>query len=761
MRNILSVRLLILCLITLYVIGCATISSPQGGPKDSIPPRVKLATPAPYSTNFSGKKAQIDFDEFVTLKDQSSLFFVSPQMAKKPIISYKGKSVVVEFQDTLVPDQTYRLDFGACIVDNNEGNRLTDYSLTFATGDRVDSLVMVGQVLDAQTRDTIAGAYIPFYALERDSTYFEQGLDSTIVKNNAEALFRTDSSGYFVADILKGKDYRVYSMLDYNGNQLYEAGVDYVAYSDEVFNPLELPGFGFGYDSLRKRMFIDSLQVVFELFKENPPKRQRLGETTRPQRGEFLFAFDVKDAIVDSLVFDSIPQEWIIEERSAKGDSLTFWLAPPTKAEFDSIRDTLSVSYVYFEDDSVFQAYSVRDTVKLTYKEPEPELSEAEKDMLKEKEAQEKRKAKEEERKKERKEKEARKNKRKKDKDLEEEATSDSTTLAADSTLVADSTLMPSDSTVMDSLPAEKPKNPFEFKLELSGDLNPDSDLRMTFGYPLREIDSTGIHLIQTTTEKVKGGRRDEEGSTKEIKDTIQLSIVKEGLRTLRLNAEWLDAAAYELVIRDSVFTDIAWRTNDSITQSFKTLDPEKFTTFVIAMNGSAADSTATASGDTTSYIVEIVSIDPKLTTRGPAEGADKISQKVIATRTGVKVGDKVVFRFIKPEKYYFRITEDKDGDGLWTTGSMRERTAPERVRLITSSNGRPKAIEGKENWEIEEPVDMSTLFPPVKKVEIPLPEAKPETIAEEVEEIEDVAEVVAEEITDVVEEEATQQPEN
>ncbi|MFI3287458.1 MAG: Ig-like domain-containing protein [Rikenellaceae bacterium] len=743
MRNILSIRFILLCLIALYVIGCATISSPQGGPKDSIPPRVKNITPPQYSVNFSGKRVEIEFNEYVQLKDQSTLFFVSPQMEKKPTVSAKNKKIIVDFQDTLLPNQTYRLDFGASIVDNNEGNRLTDFTITFSTGDKIDSLFMVGQVVDAQTRDTIVGAFIPFFAKEQDSTFVERGLDSTLVKSKAEGLFRTDSSGYFIADILKGKDYRTYTLLDYNGNQLYEAGTDYVAYSEEIFNPLSLPDFAFGYDSTAKRMYIDPLQVVFEIFLENPPRRQRIKEKLRPQRGEFLFVFDTENAVIDSLVFDSIPSEWIIEERSAKGDSLTFWIAPPSKIEFDSIRDTLSVAYVYFEDDSVFQAYSIRDTVKLNYKDPEPELTEAEKDKLKEKEAQEKRQAKADQKEANKQEKENRKGKGKKGKRGEDTADTqergqgdpeggmpprDSSMMPSDAPLkdsilrdslsmgVTDS-LMLADSTLTDSLEVKKPVNPFAYKIEAEKELNPEKDVIFTFGYPLRKIDSTGIKLVQTTVEQVKGARRGQEASEKKITDTIDFSLTREGLRRLRLSTDWIYGAEYEIIVRDSVFEDIAWRANDSITSSFKILDPEKFATLVVALESPELDSTILADYDTSmSYIVEIVTIDPKLTTRGAAEESGKNSQTVVASKSFVKPGDEAKFQFLKPQNYYFRITADRNGDGLWTTGSMRERYAPEDVRLITNSNGQPKYIEGKENWEIVETVNPYKLFPANKE---------------------------------------------
>ena len=53
---------------------CASVAAPQGGPKDSLPPKVVAMTPAYGTTNFKGKRIYIEFDEYVQLKDQQKTF---------------------------------------------------------------------------------------------------------------------------------------------------------------------------------------------------------------------------------------------------------------------------------------------------------------------------------------------------------------------------------------------------------------------------------------------------------------------------------------------------------------------------------------------------------------------------------------------------------------------------------------------------------------------------------------------------------------
>lgn len=61
-----------------------------GGPKDTIPPKVMGATPAFNTTNFTGTRIYITFDEYVQLKDQQKEFFTSPQLKRHPPSSSRG-----------------------------------------------------------------------------------------------------------------------------------------------------------------------------------------------------------------------------------------------------------------------------------------------------------------------------------------------------------------------------------------------------------------------------------------------------------------------------------------------------------------------------------------------------------------------------------------------------------------------------------------------------------------------------------------------
>lgn len=76
---------------------CATMMTPTGGPKDTLPPVIVAMTPDNFTRNIPtvprGMKIYIEFDEFVQLKDQQKEFFTSPQMKKKPTLSLRGRGL--------------------------------------------------------------------------------------------------------------------------------------------------------------------------------------------------------------------------------------------------------------------------------------------------------------------------------------------------------------------------------------------------------------------------------------------------------------------------------------------------------------------------------------------------------------------------------------------------------------------------------------------------------------------------------------------
>lgn len=410
---------------------CANVGMPQGGPRDTLPPRIVGITPGNYSTNFKGKKIYIEFDEYVTLKNQQDEFYMAPFVSKRPSLMVKGRGIQVDIkEDSLLPNTTYSLNFGGSIVDNNEGNPFNSFRYVFSTGDVIDSMVMSGYTVDAYKADSLGKTFVMFFAEEKDSV---PDYDSTLFKHKADFVARSENNGIFIAENLKPVNYRVYAMKDANGNQTYDPGVDKVAFLDGVYNPAEMEGFGVRYDTIRKYLVADP-QLYFRLFTDKQFLRQNLNEAKRPLQKQILLDFNGEYPQIDSLVLEGIDSSQIIVEHlKPTQDSILLWLNVPA----EQLPDTIKGRITYMKHDSLNELVSTTQELKLAWKFFESKAAEKER-LQKERERQDMIKA---------------------------------------------------------GLEPPREPSPFKFKAEASQTLNPEKDIPMTFDLPLVEMDSSAITI--------------------------------------------------------------------------------------------------------------------------------------------------------------------------------------------------------------------------------------------------------------------------
>lgn len=110
---------LIALLCILILAACASIGSPDGGPRDFTPPKVVKCQPANMSVNNRDKKLTLTFDEFIVLENASEKVVVSPPQKEMPEIRTSGKRIHITLNDSLKKNTTYTVDFSDAIVDNN------------------------------------------------------------------------------------------------------------------------------------------------------------------------------------------------------------------------------------------------------------------------------------------------------------------------------------------------------------------------------------------------------------------------------------------------------------------------------------------------------------------------------------------------------------------------------------------------------------------------------------------------------------------
>ena len=292
---------------------CANIMTPDGGPKDTLPPVIIKLQPDNFATNFKEKKIYIEFNEFVQIKDQNKEMFTSPAMKKQPLLTTRGKGIVITIRDTLKENTTYAIDLGSAIRDNNEGNPLNAMRFVFSTGDKVDSIMCSGYTADSYKADSVSRTFIWFYIA--DSLPNTPGYDSTIFNRKPDVIARAQNNGIFIAQNLKPVNYRIYAIGDKNDNQLYEPGTDMVGLLDTVYNPVKLPEFGIWFDSLRMYPSAEP-QLYFRMFTDKAFVNQRLVDAQRPEQKKALLYFNADYPRIDSLIFDNIPSDKILIDQT-------------------------------------------------------------------------------------------------------------------------------------------------------------------------------------------------------------------------------------------------------------------------------------------------------------------------------------------------------------------------------------------------------------------------------------------------------------
>ncbi|MFI5451486.1 Ig-like domain-containing protein [Pedobacter sp. UC225_61] len=218
-----------LILIIALIYGCASIRTPEGGPKDTKPPKVLKMEPKNFTTNFKAKKITIEFDEYFKLQNEFKEFSISPEQERPPILKGSNtKKIEITLQDFLEKNTTYTLNFGKSIADITEGNVLKNFTYVFATGPTLDSLSISGNVKNALTGQPEIETIVFILPLSRDSLFG---------KKKPAIYTTTDSSGNYKLTNLKKDTYKVYALREKGGDKIYQQNSDEVGF---IKNPLVL-----------------------------------------------------------------------------------------------------------------------------------------------------------------------------------------------------------------------------------------------------------------------------------------------------------------------------------------------------------------------------------------------------------------------------------------------------------------------------------------------------------------------------------------
>lgn len=267
MKNIFSIIVFSGIIYLFLFYSCANVGMPTGGDKDSIPPVVVKMNPEIGAKNFKGHSISVTFDEFITSTDVSNSLVVSPVLKRKPTVRMKGKTLFIEFIDTLSENTTYCFNFGDGIADNNEGNKLKNFRTSFSTGEDFDSLMIGGFVVLAKNLEPVKDAYVMLFSEGDSINNFKKGIPSYIAK--------TDEKGFYIITNIKAGKYLLYALKDADYSLSFNQPEEPIAFNGSVVEPLTP-----NIKQIRKKDFSKDHPIVDSLLKGKLPPDSLLSKDT-------------------------------------------------------------------------------------------------------------------------------------------------------------------------------------------------------------------------------------------------------------------------------------------------------------------------------------------------------------------------------------------------------------------------------------------------------------------------------------------------
>lgn len=524
MRRLLYLFSFSLCCVVVYTLtGCARMGQPDGGWYDEVPPRIVSSTPGEKAVNVTKKRVTINFNEFIKVDNPTENIVFCPPQIEQPDVKTTGKSIVIDFKDSLKTSTTYTIDFSDAIKDNNEGNPMGNYTYVFSTGSNIDTLEVSGYVLDAETLEPLAGSLVGLYSNLADSAFQKEPM---------LRVGRTDATGHFVIRGIAYGQYRVYSLMDSDGDYKFSQRSEQLGFNHDVIIPSSRP------DTYQDTTWIDSLHIAdikrvpYTHFLPDdiclraflPKMTDRyLVKTERAEPNRFSVYF--------SYGHDSLPQirplnfnghDAYIVESNARRDSITYWLRDTTLIN----QDTLRLEMSYLMTDTLGCLVQQTDTVELL-----PKISyEKRQKLMQDKIAKWEKKAEKE---------------RKKGKEYRE----------------------PRPDLVI-----------LEPKISSASNMKPTQNVTLSFDTPLERFDTAMIHLYSKIDT---------------LWYRAQFEVEPHGImpRTYTLRAEWRPGVEYSLEVDSAAFCDIYGAVSDAKKVGIKIASEEEFSSLFVNVPAVKSDS--------------------------------------------------------------------------------------------------------------------------------------------------------------------------
>ena len=205
--------------------------------------------------------------------------------------------------------------------------------------------------------------------------------------------------------------------------------------------------------------------------------------------------------------------------------------------------------------------------------------------------------------------------------------------------------------------PEKEPTKFLNMKVDAASSFDINSNVILSFEEPLVSIDTSAIHM------EIKVDTLWQPAPFLLVEDSVMP-------RTYQILAQWEPEKEYQLTIDSAAITGLYGLHTNKVQQSMKVKKLDEYGTLLLNVVGAGPYS-----------IVELLDNSGKVLRREPV------------TKEGT-----ADFYFLNPgAKYYVRLLEDRNGNGVWDTGNYALGIQPEEVYYF------PKVWEMKANFEFEE----------------------------------------------------------
>jgi uncharacterized protein (DUF2141 family) len=221
-------QVLIYTIAIAVIFGCASQTTPTGGPQDKIPPELVSSNPANNQKNFKGKSLELTFDEDVRLKDPKEEILITPSPGKNILYTAKRNKIIIEPELPWTDSTTYSLTFRDGIQDITEGNAADNLRLAFSTGESIDSLQINGTIKNTFSQNIPEKITVALYQSDTFNIFLHSPIYFT----------KSNKKGNFSIQNLKAGNYYVYAFEDKNKNLKVESKTEKFGY---LSNPINLP----------------------------------------------------------------------------------------------------------------------------------------------------------------------------------------------------------------------------------------------------------------------------------------------------------------------------------------------------------------------------------------------------------------------------------------------------------------------------------------------------------------------------------------